>query len=87
MQNYAEFANYDGGISHPEQLTREIFENVTFINTRNTEVFDRATIPGATISNGGRFLAESTRSLQTAMSYCFAIPERRQRNLSLDCVF
>ena len=47
MQDYAEFAPYDAGIILPAQVTQDIFDNVTFIDTRSAEEFATATIPGA----------------------------------------
>ena len=47
MQDYSEFATYDAGIIRPEQLTEEIFNVVTFIDTRTFEEFEQSTIPGA----------------------------------------
>ena len=47
MQDYAEFAPYDAGIILPAQVTQDIFDNVTFIDTRSAEEFAIATIPGA----------------------------------------
>lgn len=47
MQDYAEFATYDAGIILPEQITQDIFANVSFIDTRSAAEFTNATIPGA----------------------------------------
>ncbi|MCH9807859.1 MAG: rhodanese-like domain-containing protein [Alphaproteobacteria bacterium] len=47
MQEYLEFATYDAGIIVPQQLTKEIFESVVFIDTRNDEQFGKGSIPGA----------------------------------------
>lgn len=47
MQDYSEFAPYDAGIILPEQITEEIFANVTFVDTRSQAEFDQGTIPGA----------------------------------------
>lgn len=44
---YIEFVSYDHAIIRPEQITQEIFENVTFIDTRDAEQFEAGTIPGA----------------------------------------
>lgn len=48
MQDYSEFATYDAGIILPEQITEEIFSDVTFIDTRTSEEFVEGTIPTAT---------------------------------------
>lgn len=48
MQEYAEFATYDAGIILPEQITEEIFAEITFVDTRTELEFTAATIPGAT---------------------------------------
>lgn len=48
MQEYSEFATYDAGIILPEQITEDIFANVTFVDTRTEDAFAEATIPGAT---------------------------------------
>lgn len=47
MQEYLEFATYDAGIIVPQQLTKEIFESVVFIDTRSEEQFGKEAIPGA----------------------------------------
>lgn len=47
MQEYSEFATYDAGIILPEQITEEIFTNVTFVDTRSQEEHLDGTIPGA----------------------------------------
>ena len=47
MQDYSEFAPYDAGIILPEQITEDIFDSVTFIDTRSDVEFSEATIPGA----------------------------------------
>lgn len=48
MQDYTDFATYDAGIVLPAQLTEEIFNAVSFIDTRSAEAFEAGTIPGAT---------------------------------------
>lgn len=48
MQEYSEFATYDAGIILPEQITKEIFADFTFIDTRSAEEFSKSTIPTAT---------------------------------------
>jgi rhodanese-related sulfurtransferase len=47
MQEYTDFAPYDAGIILPQQVTQEIFQNVTFIDTRSAEEYAAGTIPGA----------------------------------------
>ena len=47
LQEYMEFSNYFAGIIVPEQLTKDFFDAVTFIDTRNAEQFEQNTIPGA----------------------------------------
>jgi rhodanese-related sulfurtransferase len=44
---YIEFEPYDSGIILPAQLTAEIWEDVSFIDTRSAEQFAAGTIPGA----------------------------------------
>lgn len=47
MQDYSEFATYDAGIILPEQITKDIFDSITLIDTRSHAEFTEATIPGA----------------------------------------
>ena len=47
MQEYMEFSSYEAGIILPQQLTKEIFESVVFIDTRDTAQFAKGSIPGA----------------------------------------
>ncbi|MBU1212366.1 MAG: rhodanese-like domain-containing protein, partial [Alphaproteobacteria bacterium] len=47
MQGYMEFAPYDAGIIVPQQITKDIFESVVFVDTRDAEQFAKGTIPGA----------------------------------------
>lgn len=47
MQEYMEFSSYEAGVILPQQVTKEIFDNVLFIDTRDTGQFEEATIPGA----------------------------------------
>jgi len=47
MQEYMEFSNYEAGIILPQQITREIFDSVAFIDTRDAAQFEASTIPGA----------------------------------------
>jgi len=48
ITGYMDFATYDSGIIVPEQLTQDVFEAAMFIDTRDGDQFDAATIPGAT---------------------------------------
>jgi len=47
MQEYMDFANYEAGIILPEQLTKEVFDSVLFVDTRDSDQFEAGTIPGA----------------------------------------
>jgi rhodanese-related sulfurtransferase len=47
MQDYMEFAPYEAGIIVPQQLTKEIFDSVVFIDTRDAAQFAASSIPGA----------------------------------------
>jgi len=47
MQDYMEFAPYEAGIIVPQQLTKEIFDSVVFIDTRDAAQFATGSIPGA----------------------------------------
>ena len=47
MQEYMEFSSYEAGIIVPQQLTKEIFDSVVFIDTRDAGQFAKGTIPGA----------------------------------------
>ena len=47
MQEYMEFSNYEAGIIVPQQITREIFDSVLFVDTRDAAQFEEGTIPGA----------------------------------------
>lgn len=44
---YMDFATYDAGIIVPEQLTQDVFEAVTFVDTRDSDQFQAGAIPGA----------------------------------------
>ena len=48
ITGYMDFATYDSGIIVPEQLTQDVFDAAFFIDTRDADQFDTATIPGAT---------------------------------------
>lgn len=41
------FSDYEAGIIVPQQIDKDVFENVVFIDTRDAEQFEAATIPGA----------------------------------------
>ncbi|HHB81010.1 MAG TPA: rhodanese-like domain-containing protein, partial [Aliiroseovarius sp.] len=47
MQEYMMFSDYEAGIIVPQQIDKDVFENVVFIDTRDAEQFEAATIPGA----------------------------------------
>lgn len=47
MQEYMMFSDYEAGIILPQQIDQSVFEAALFIDTRNTEQFEKATIPGA----------------------------------------
>ena len=45
--SYMDFATYEAGIILPEQLTKEVFHSVYFVDTRDAAQFEEETIPGA----------------------------------------
>lgn len=47
MQEYMEFTPYEAGIIVPQQLMKDVFESVAFIDTRDARQFAKGTIPGA----------------------------------------
>jgi rhodanese-related sulfurtransferase len=47
MQEYMEFATYEAGIILPQQLSKDVFESVVFIDTRDAGQFAKGSIPGA----------------------------------------
>ena len=47
ITGYIEFEPYDSGIILPEQLTAEVWPQITFVDTRDAAQFDAGTIPGA----------------------------------------
>ena len=47
VTGYIEFEPYDSGILLPEQITAEIWPELTFVDTRSAAQFSAATIPGA----------------------------------------
>ena len=47
MQEYMEFSTYEAGIIVPQQLSKDIFDSVVFIDTRNAGQFAKGSIPGA----------------------------------------
>ena len=47
MQEYMEFAPYEAGIIVPQQLAKDVFESVVFIDTRDAGQFAKGTIAGA----------------------------------------
>ena len=48
MGEYLMFQEYESGIILPQQIDQSVFEAVTWIDTRDSEQFDKQTIPGAT---------------------------------------
>ena len=47
MQEYLMFSEYESGIILPQQVDKDVFENVLFVDTRDEEQFEAETIPGA----------------------------------------
>ena len=47
MGEYLMFQEYESGIILPQQIDRSVFEVVTWIDTRDSEQFDKQTILGA----------------------------------------
>ncbi|MCH1449288.1 MAG: rhodanese-like domain-containing protein [Litoricolaceae bacterium] len=47
MGEYLMFQEYESGIIFPQQIDQSVFEAVTWIDTRDSEQFDKETIPGA----------------------------------------
>lgn len=47
MQDYMEFTSYEAGIIVPQQLSKEIFDSMVFIDTRDAAQFAAGSIPGA----------------------------------------
>ncbi len=47
MQDYMEFSAYEAGIIVPQRLSKEIFDSVVFIDTRDAAQFAAGSIPGA----------------------------------------
>lgn len=47
MREYMGFANYEAGIILPQQITKEMFASIAFIDTRSPDQFAKGTIPGA----------------------------------------
>ncbi|MDA8580795.1 rhodanese-like domain-containing protein [Litoricolaceae bacterium] len=47
MGEYLMFQEYESGIIVPQQIDQSVFEAVTWIDTRDSEQFDKQTIPGA----------------------------------------
>jgi rhodanese-related sulfurtransferase len=47
MQEYLEFSTYEAGIIVPQQLSKDIFDSVVFIDTRDAGQFAQGSIPGA----------------------------------------
>jgi len=47
MNDYMAFQEYESGIMVPQQMDEMVFEASTFIDTRDAEQYETATIPGA----------------------------------------
>ena len=47
MGEYLMFQEYESGINLPQQIDQSVFEAVTWIDTRDSEQFDKQTILGA----------------------------------------
>ena len=47
MGEYLMFQEYESGIILPQQIDQSVFEAVTWIDTRDSEQFDKQTIPEA----------------------------------------
>ena len=47
MGEYLMFQEYESGIILPQHTDQSVFEAVTWIDTRDSEQFDKQTIPGA----------------------------------------
>jgi rhodanese-related sulfurtransferase len=47
MQEYMEFSPYEAGIIVPQQLSKDIFDSVVLIDTRDAGQFAKGSIPGA----------------------------------------
>ncbi len=47
MQEYMEFSTYEAGIIVPQLLSKEIFDSLVFIDTRDAGQFAKGSIPGA----------------------------------------
>lgn len=47
MRDYMAFTSYEAGIILPQQITKEIFDQVLFIDARDAEQYTAETIPGA----------------------------------------
>lgn len=47
MQEYMMFSEYESGIILPQQIDQTVFETALFVDTRDAEQFEAATIPGS----------------------------------------
>ncbi|MEO1949410.1 sulfurtransferase [Thioclava sediminum] len=47
MQEYMMFSEYEAGIILPQQIDQAVFETALFVDTRDAEQFEAATIPGS----------------------------------------
>ncbi|HSG04175.1 MAG TPA: rhodanese-like domain-containing protein [Marinobacterium sp.] len=47
MNDYLAFQDYESGIMTPQQIDKMVFEASTFVDTRDAQQYEAATIPGA----------------------------------------
>lgn len=47
MNDYMMFSGYEDGIILPQQIDKDVFDSVLFVDTRSAEQFEAGTIPGA----------------------------------------
>ena len=83
MQEYMEFAPYEAGIIVPQQLTKDIFDKVVFIDTRDAGQFAKGTILGSPQHRVARSADPHRRDSENKKLFCSAIPaacRRRQRS-------
>jgi rhodanese-related sulfurtransferase len=64
MQEYMEFAPYEAGIIVPQQLAKDVFESVVFIDTRDAGQFAKGSIAGARNSEWREVLRRMTEIAQ-----------------------
>jgi hypothetical protein len=54
MQEYLEFSTYEAGIIVATQLSKDVFDSIVFIDTRDAGQFPRERFRGLVISNGAK---------------------------------